>query len=237
MSLTREELLKEVMEMMTKSNISGYKLSKATGVAPISISRWKTGKAEPATTTLHKLHKYLYAYLNTPQMLSNEDIAQIISSDIAAKLVKSNFKLISLVQRRSMDEYISKHEDESFLYNLPTIPLRIDESFKGKYMCFEIDGDGMNDGSNKSLLDGDIVLGREIQRGSWGHNIQVSDFYFIIVSNNNISICKILDNNIHGREFICEPLNPIYGEKYSIRMSDVQELYHVVKLVDRQIRL
>lgn len=237
MSIMRDELLIEVERMIKHSGLTKYKIAKGAGISAIILSRWEKGERNPSLTTLEKLHKFLYAYMYPPGNLSNSEISKMITDEMVIKFAKSNFKLIPLVQSRNRDEYISNYKDNLFLSELPVIPMGIDESFKGKYMCFEVDGDSMNDGTNKSLLDGDIVLGRKIKRDAWKYNIQVSDFFFIVITAKDISICKIVENNINGREFICEPLNPIYGEKYSVRMTDVKELYHVAKLVDRQIRI
>lgn len=237
MSLTREELLKVVREMITKSKLTNYRIAKESGIAAIILSRWDNGKAEPATTTLNKLYEYLNAYLNAPQLLNSHDIAKLAANNIAKKFVESDFNLIPLVPIRARAGYLSGYSDESFIEELPTIPVLTDRAFKGKYMCFEVEGDSMDNGSDKSLKDADVILCREVRKELWRSKLHIHDWYFVIVHQDGIMVKQIVDHNVNTGEITCHSLNPLYGEDFKINLSDVYELYNVIKIVDRPLRL
>ena len=146
-----------------------------------------------------------------------------------------DFIKVPFIPIRGKGAYLKCHENVDYIESLDTIPIVIDRSFKGKFLCFEVDGDSMDDGTRKAICDKDIVLGREIKREFWGNKLRVADWDFIVVYNEGITIKRISEFNMATGIFKCHSLNPLY-EDVEYHLDEVIELYNLIKIVDRSIR-
>lgn len=132
--------------------------------------------------------------------------------------------------------YLSSFGDQQYIDSLPTIPVIIDRAYHGRYMVFEADGDSMDDGSSSAIRDGDKLLCREVQRHLWLPKLHYNDWYFVVVhKTEGISIKQIIDQDEQGN-IRCHSLNPLFND-YTLNLDDVSELYNVVKVVERSMRL
>jgi len=146
-----------------------------------------------------------------------------------------DFINVPFISTRGKDAYLKCHGDLDYIESLDTIPIVIDLSFKGEFRCFEVDGDSMDDGTRKAICDKDIVLSREVKREFWGNKLRVSDWDFIIVYNEGITIKRISELNIEKGIFKCHSLNSFY-EDVEYHLDEVIELYNLIKIVDRSTR-
>ncbi|MFK2122532.1 helix-turn-helix transcriptional regulator [Bacteroides fragilis] len=143
---------------------------------------------------------------------------------------------IPLVPVRARCGYLSSFGDQQYIDSLPTIPVIIDRAYHGRYMVFEADGDSMDDGSSSAIRDGDKLLCREVQRHLWLPKLHYNDWYFVVVhKTEGISIKQIIDQDEQGN-IRCHSLNPLFND-YTLNLDDVSELYNVVKVVERSMRL
>lgn len=146
------------------------------------------------------------------------------------------FQNIPLVPVRAHAGYKSGFGDAEYIESLPTVPVIVDRSYKGKYRCFEIDGDSMDDGSRDSICDKDVVLCREVKRDLWCNKLHIKDWNFILVTKDGILAKRIISHDIITCKVICHSLNPMY-EDFEICLNDVYELYNIIKIVDRNARI
>jgi len=146
------------------------------------------------------------------------------------------FQNIPLIPVHAYAGYSSGFGDLEYMENLPTIPVIVDKNYRGKYRCFEIDGDSMDDGSRGSICDKDIVLCREVKRDLWRNKLHINDWNFILVTKEGILAKRIIAHNIELGIVKCHSLNSIY-EDFEIGLNDVYELYNIVKIVDRNARI
>ena len=143
---------------------------------------------------------------------------------------------IPLVPVRARCGYLSSFGDQQYIDSLPTIPVIIDRAYHGRYMVFEADGDSMDDGSSSAIRDGDKLLCREVQRHLCLPKLHYNDWYFVVVhKTEGISIKQIIDQDEQGN-IRCHSLNPLFND-YTLNLDDVSELYNVVKVVERSMRL
>ena len=111
----------------------------------------------------------------------------------------------------------------------------MDREYKGKYRCFEVEGDSMDDDSRSAICDRDVVLGREIKRELWKSKLHIRDWNFIIVHTEGISIKSIVEHDVEKGIIKCHSKNNFY-EDYYLNLDDVIELYNMIKIVDRNTR-
>ena len=155
----------------------------------------------------------------------------------ANRLETTGFMNVPLVHIRAQCGYLNGYGDEGYLESLPSLPVIVDRTYHGKYMLFEAEGDSMDDGSKDSICDGDIVLAREVNRELWRYKLHIRDWYFIIVHRTEgIAIKKIVDHDVERGIITCHSLNDMFRD-YKVHLSEVAELYNLIKIVDRSARL
>lgn len=147
------------------------------------------------------------------------------------------FVKVPLVPIRAKAGYLVGYGDDVYIQTLPTVPVITDRTFHGKYRCFEVEGDSMDDGSRNAICDRDIILGREVSRQLWTCKLHYKDWLFVIVHQEGILVKQIVAHNVEEGTITCHSLNPLYGDDFEIRLDEVAELYNVIKIVDRNAKL
>jgi len=148
---------------------------------------------------------------------------------------EEDFLKVPLIPIRGKGGYLKGYGDVKYIESLDTIPLMVDQAFNGKFRCFEVDGDSMDDGTQKAICDKDIVLGREIKRELWSNKLRFADWDFIIVYNDGIAITRIKEFDNKTGILKCHSLNSQY-EDIEHHLDKVIELYSLIKIVDRSTR-
>lgn len=148
---------------------------------------------------------------------------------------EGDFLKVPLIPIRGKGGYLKGYGDVKYIESLDTIPLVVDQAFNGKFRCFEVDGDSMDDGTRKAICDKDIVLGREIKRELWSNKLRLEDWDFIIVYNDGIAITRIKEFNNQTGILKCHSVNSLYND-IEHHLDKVFELYSLIKIVDRSTR-
>lgn len=216
-------------EIKKQREIKGWTqldLSKKIGVSLKTITNYETGGKIPISK-IELLREILFEN-NSNITLSNSD---------AKKIEIDNFINIPVVPVTAHAGYASGYGDQGYIDSLPTIPVIVDRTYKGKYMVFEVEGDSMDDGSRSSLCNGDKILCREINSEYWKSKLHIKDWYFVIVcKNNGIVVKQIIKHDVDAGLICCHSLNALF-EDFEIHLEDVAELYNVIKIVDRNTRI
>lgn len=158
------------------------------------------------------------------------------SSEATIKTI-SEFVQVPLVPIRAKAGYLVGYGDDVYIQTLPTVPVITDRTFHGKYRCFEVEGDSMDDGSRNAICDRDVILGREVGRQLWTCKLHYKDWLFVIVHQDGILIKQIVAHDVEKGIITCHSLNPLYGDDFEVRLDEVSELYNVIKIVDRNTKL
>ena len=230
-----EETVKErLIKFLKYENIGQVKFADTIGVSSGFVANIRKS-IQP--DKIKKIAKY-YPNLNTGWLLTGE--GEMLKSDTVmpndAKMVDiQNFMNIPLVPVRASAGYLVGYGDRQYIDTLPTVPVIVDKTYKGKYRCFEVDGDSMDDGTRDAICDKDIILGREVKRELWSYKLHLNDWDFVIVHKEGVTIKRITEHNTETGVIKCHPLNPIY-EDFELNLNDVYELYNVIKIVDRSTR-
>ena len=179
-----------------------------------------------------------YPDLNTGWLLTGDGEMlknSALKSDAREKEI-NEFVHVPMVPVRAKAGYLIGYGDQEYVDTLPTIPVITDRTFHGKYRCFEVEGDSMDDGSSDALCDRDVVLCREIRRDLWQYKLHINDWDFVIVHKEGILIKRIVEHNVDRGTITCHSLNPMFGPDFTVNLLDVYELYNVLKIVDRSTR-
>jgi phage repressor protein C with HTH and peptisase S24 domain len=106
---------------------------------------------------------------------------------------------------------------------------------KGNYLVVRVSGDSMNDGTSRSLCDGDEVLVRELAPSEW-ETLPIRNRLFIITSREGNVLKQIKEVNKEERYIVCHSFNTSF-EDFTLSFDDIYQIFVIYKIVQKQIRL
>jgi len=138
---------------------------------------------------------------------------------------------VPLVGQYAQAGYLSGFSNESYVETLPTLPVIAEHEGKGNYMCFEVRGDSMNDGTDASYISGDILICREVDQLYWTKKLHFNKWnsFIIIHRTEGIVVKQIIAHDVEGGFITLHSLNPLY-EDLVVHLSDVRKIFNVVKM-------
>jgi len=135
-----------------------------------------------------------------------------------------------LVLLGEQKEFLENPEDTEFLKGLTYVDFLMETVAERQYTAFEVLGDSMNDGSDRAISNGNIVLGRK-EPITEDESIQKNlGEPFVILTTGRI-LCKSITAIFKERGMLlCHSLNssPEYQD-FEVPIADIVGLYLVVK--------
>lgn len=105
----------------------------------------------------------------------------------------------------------------------------------GKFLVVGVDGDSMNDGTARSLNDGDEILIYQ-QEGGIMDPLPIRKTLFVITSQDGNVLKQITEINREEQYIVCHSFNPAYPD-FKIYFDDIFQIFTVCKIVQKQISL
>lgn len=221
-------------------NDSNLDFASFMGEKPSTTSGWVSGKRGIGKSVIDKITDKL-PQINPTWLLTGEGDMEVGKSPSSiqsnAHAVEDlNYMNVPVVHIKARCGYLAGYADEGYIDSLPTMPVIVDKTYHGRYMIFEAEGDSMDDGTRNSICDGDKLLCREVRRDLWLPKLHINDWYFVIVHRTEgIAIKQITAQDENGN-ITCHSLNDMFND-YSVNLDDVAEIYNVIKVVERSMRL
>lgn len=161
---------------------------------------------------------------------SNNVRKQSLETSTAKLLAPGKLMYVPLVNQYAYAGYLSGSGDPDYVDSLPLIPWLVDKEYKGNYLCFEVSGDSMNDGTIEGYKHGDVVLVREISPDYWKSPLHIKDWDFIVAHDESIVLKKIIAHDTEKGTITLHSLNQIF-EDFTINLNEVRKLFNVIKHV------
>lgn len=175
-----------------------------------------------------------YLNINSEWLLTGEGpmLKPESSQSEVAFLTNADVMMVPLISKFAYAGYLAGYGDDEYVDRLPTVPFILpeDRTHRGQYVALEVKGDSMDDGTDASIKEGDVVLCRNIDRSLWQDSkLHLKKWNFVIVHKEGILIKRILAHDVrHGRITI-HSLNPEYPDR-EIDLNDVARIMNVVQL-------
>lgn len=203
----------------------------STGFSKSVVSNYLSGRIAPSKNFLEKFYAHYGEHLlETKVSEPNTSYGVLKQNGNFVEFGNQLLMNVPLVNQYAYAGYLNGYGDENYLDELPKIPFIVDREYKGKYVCFEVRGDSMDDGSSDSYLPGDIALCREIAPAHWGNKLHINKWDFVIVHRTEgILIKKITSHDVEAGTLRLHSLNSLY-EDFSINLKDVAQLFNVIKI-------
>jgi hypothetical protein len=146
----------------------------------------------------------------------------------AAYVTGRNIMMIPVVGQRAQAGFLVGYGDNEYLESLPKIPYEVDKEYRGKYVCFEVSGDSMDDNTADAILENDVLVCREIQRHHWTNKLHINKWDFVLVHKEmGIVVKRITKHDTQKGILTLHSLNDMY-EDYDVNMDDLITIFNVV---------
>ena len=235
------EAWKRVELIIEKEGLNKNSFSKAIGISNnVTITRIINEHRTPSRATCEKIVSAFPAY-NLEWLLTGEGN---MLTDAPSQTYHSNarpvddlsYMNVPVIHIKAQCGYLAGYGDTEYIDTLPTMPVIVDKTYHGKYRIFEAEGDSMDDNSRLANCDGDKVLAREVRSDLWLPKLHINDWYFVIIHRTKgISIKQITAQDDKGN-ITCHSLNELFNDN-TVNLHDVVEIYNVIKVVERNMRL
>ena len=235
------EAWKRVELIIEKEGLNKNSFSKAIGISNnVTITRIINEHRTPSRATCEKIVSAFPAY-NLEWLLTGEGN---MLTDAPSQTYHSNarpvddlsYMNVPVIHIKAQCGYLAGYGDTEYIDTLPTMPVIVDKTYHGKYRIFEAEGDSMDDNSRLAICDGDKVLAREVRRDLWLPKLHINDWYFVIIHRTKgISIKQITAQDAKSGGTV-HSLNELFND-YTVNLDDVVEIYNVIKVVERNMRL
>lgn len=103
----------------------------------------------------------------------------------------------------------------------------------GNYLVAEVSGDSMDDGTKRSLCDGDKILLQELDPIYYKNTkLHIKKNIFVIASRQGVVIKEIVEHKV-GEYIICHSWNDFYKD-FKIEMKDIRQIFFYKKTIERK---
>lgn len=157
--------------------------------------------------------------------------ADALKKEEAKIITNPNVKLVPMVSQYAYAGYLAGFSNETYVDSLPTIPFIVDNgNHSGQYICFEVKGDSMNDGTEDSILEGDRLLCRELKKELWRNKLHYNKYDFVIVHRvEGVLIKRIIEHDTEMCRLKLHSLNDFYDD-FVVDLNDVAQIFNVIEI-------
>ena len=207
----------QIKEKRKKLGLTQLELAELIGVSKNTVLNYEKGSVIPESkiTILNKI-------------LNDTDVKNNISN-VNATLIHPEFVYVPLVSEFAQAGYLGGFGDIEYIETLPKIGFVINPQDRGNFLCFEVRGDSMDNDSRESLIERDIVLGREITSDLWSSKLMTAT-YIVVHRTEGILIKKLKIHDPKNGSIILESLNPFY-EDLNINLKNVSQLFKTSTII------
>jgi len=150
--------------------------------------------------------------------------------------ISENVMNVPLVTQYAYAGYMNGFNDPTYIEELPKIPFLVEKEHKGEYICFEVKGDSMDDGTHDSYLERDILLCRNVRKDFWKSKLHINKWDFVIVhKDNGICVKRIIKHDVEKGIITCHSLNDYY-EDFDMDLRDVTKIFNIVDIQRKRNR-
>jgi transcriptional regulator with XRE-family HTH domain len=210
-----------------EKNLKQIDIAEKLGIAQSYVSAIEKGE-RPLTDALYEKLELFYPDLREYQSNTKESTYEHSN----AEPIGLNIKIIKLVNQYAYAGYMNGYQNPTYYDELPDYPLFVNHEARGNYLAFEVRGDSMADGTDESIKDGDIVIGREIPKQYWSSKLHIKKWstYVIAHAHDGIVVKNITEHDVATGDIVAHSLNPEWEDRL-YNLGEIVKLYNVIKVV------
>lgn len=208
----------DIKKYRKEMKLTQEELAKKLGITKRTIINYEKGEIIPESKV--KLFQHLMS----------ESISQLHEEAIQVNYSEMNVMFVPLVSSYAYAGFLNGFGDEEYIDELPKVSWADDKEHRGDYLCFEVKGDSMEDGTSESILEGDILLCRNVRQEFWKSKLHINKWDFVIVhKEDGILVKRIIKHDVETGDLVLHSLNDYYEDK-TINLKDVAKILNVVDI-------
>lgn len=220
----------EIKILRKQLKMSQKELAEKLGVSLRAVQSWESGERNITPATAIVLKQCLSGELN----MVNEPKASVYENSNGNKFVElKSGKLKIFVKKvpvKAFGSYLSDFQNVEFIDELEEVSFTVDHIGRGKYMCFEVEGDSMNGGQLDDTPDGAELLCRELGRQHWKDGFRDSQYGWVIVHKKTVLFKDIKSLNLETGDIVCASRSGLPNHSdFTINLNDVLQIFKVIK--------
>ncbi|NDV47504.1 peptidase S24 [Paludibacter sp. 221] len=227
--MSENERLKKVILWLISQGIvdSQENLAQKLGYNASSVSQIVTGRKPLSEKFVRKVIS-LSEKINSDYLLGVSD--DMLKIQEAAVVNNPSLIYVPMVSQYAYAGYLTGFGDEEYIETLPTVPFIGDHLPKGEYMAFEVRGDSMENGSEESILEGDVLMCRKIKQELWRSRLHINRWDFVIVHRTEgVLVKRIVEHDVERCTITIHSLNEVYPDRV-IPLNEVAQLFNVIQV-------
>ncbi|WP_440881441.1 helix-turn-helix domain-containing protein [Tenacibaculum sp. C7A-26P2] len=202
----------EIKKRRKELGLTQEQLAKKIGITKRTIINYEKGEFIPESKV-----KLLHSILSN----KNEEAIPLDFSEL-------NVMFVPLVNQYAYAGYLSGYGDDEFIEGLSKIPFIADQEHKDQYLCFEVKGDSMDDGSYESYLEGDVLLCLNIRQDYWMSKLHINKWDFVVVhKEKGVLVKRITEHDVENGILTLHSLNEYYDD-FQVHLKDVAKIFNIV---------
>lgn len=227
-----------IKELIDNKGITPYAVSNETGISQSTLSRILNNSSKKTNIENTKLlAKYFGVSKDWLLTGKGEKIESKKNSNaIQVDFSEMSIMFVPLVGQYAYAGFLNGFADEEYIDQLPKIPFADGVEHKGKYLCFEVKGDSMDNDTADSYLEGDILLCRNVEKDYWKSKLHINKWDFVIVhETEGVLVKRIIKHDVETGNITIHSLNDFY-EDIVLNLKDVHLLFNVVDVRRKKFR-
>jgi len=219
----------KIKERRKQLGYTQTELGEQLGVKLRTVQSWEDNSRNITQSSLILLSQLLPKA--TRSVHEHKDIYQNTNGNKFVELPNGKFKIIvKKVPVKAFGSYLSDFQDVDYLYELEEVTFTVDHLGKGKYMCFEVEGDSMNGGNLYDSPDGAELLCRELGKQHWKDGFRDSTYGWVIVHKQTVLFKDIIGFDENSGEITCHSRSGLPNHPdFKINLNDVNQILKVIK--------
>lgn len=220
----------QIKNIRLSKGLNQTDFGESLGVSLRTVQNWESSEKD-VSKKIELLISERYA--NNTQV--NEPSENYSAEAIQVDYAEMNVMFVPLVSKFAYAGYLDNLGDDEYIEDMPKVAFANDRENKGDYLAFEVKGDSMDNNLSNAILEGDVLLARNVRQDYWRTKLHIRKWNFIVVHRERgILIKRITEHNTTTNELTLHSLNDYY-EDITIHLKDIQAIYNVVDIKRKPI--
>lgn len=215
-----------------KLGLSQKELGEKLGVSLRAVQSWESGERNISMATEYLLNQIYEQSTQSASIVAEpEGLYENKNGNKFLELKNGKFKIIvKKVPVKAFGSYLTDFQNVEFLEDLEEVTFTVEHLGRGKYMCFEVDGDSMNGGGIDDTPDGAELLCRELGRHLWKDGFRDSQYGWVIVHKKTVLFKDIKEYCPDTGDIVCSSRSGLPNHSdFTINLNDVLQIFKVIK--------
>jgi len=222
-----------------EAGLTQQQLATELGVDRRTIINYEKGESIPESKA--KLIDIILARNVKPVQAIGSEINSLSVSDPSEQFANTNGNVFELkggkfriyvkkVPVKAFGSYLSDYQDPDFFEELEDVSFTVDHFAKGRYICFEVQGDSMDGGNINDAPEGAELLCRELGRQHWKDGFRNSVYGWVIVHKDTVIYKDITELNSETGDIVCHSRSGLpQHPDFTINLNEVRQVWKVIK--------